>query len=59
MKMLDLGHATCAKFCGLMDMPPFFFHSTHDIILQHIRITVKSVFDLFAKLAVKQETRTD
>ncbi|EFN65458.1 hypothetical protein EAG_00446, partial [Camponotus floridanus] len=55
MRMLGLGQAGCAKFCGLMDMPSFLHHSTYDKIMDHICTTVKTVFDSFTKLAAKQE----
>lgn len=47
MRMLGLGQAGCAKFCGLMDMPPFLHQSTYDKIIGHICTTVKTVFDSF------------
>lgn len=55
MRLLGLGAAGCAKFCGLMDMPPFLAQSTYDIIVKHICTTVKQVFYQFSKYTVRQE----
>ena len=55
MKLLGVGAAGCAKFYGLMDMPPFLRQTSYDIILKNNFTTVKDVFGQFASFAVRQE----
>ncbi|XP_067213906.1 uncharacterized protein [Linepithema humile] len=55
MRVLGLGLEGCQKFCGLMDMPQFLFHSTYDVILKNIHSFVESVCKLILKNAVKEE----
>ena len=55
MKLLGLGAAGCAKFCGLMNMSPFLRQTSYDMILKNIFTTVKDVFGQFASFAVRQE----
>lgn len=57
MRLLGLGAAGCAKFCGLMDMPPFLKQKSYDIILKHISTAVRAVFDRFISFAVRDEIK--
>lgn len=55
MRLLGLGAAGCAKFCGLMDMPQFLKQKSYDSILKYILSATKEVFNQFTKRAVHQE----
>lgn len=57
MRLLGLGAAGCAKFCGLMDMPQFLSQSTYEMIVKHIGESIKAVFDNFMSYAVRQEIK--
>ncbi|EZA50167.1 hypothetical protein X777_11230 [Ooceraea biroi] len=55
MRVLGLGLKGAQKFCGLMDMPKFFYQTTYEIILKHIHSCVKTVRDVLFEKAVKEE----
>lgn len=55
MRVLDLGLKGAEKFCGLMDMPQFFYHSTYNMILQQIYNCIKIFVKILFKNAMKEE----
>lgn len=55
MRVLGLGLKGAQKFCGLMDMPKFFYQTTYEIILKHIHSCIKTVRDVLFAKAVKEE----
>ncbi|KMQ87762.1 hypothetical protein RF55_12871 [Lasius niger] len=57
MRVLGLGVKDAQKFCGLMDMPQFFYHSTYDIIVKHMHSSIKSVCESLLKSAAKEEVK--
>ena len=57
MQLLGLGAAGCVKFCGLMEMLPFWRQKSCDVILKHILSAIKEVFNQFTKRAVHQEVQ--
>ena len=59
MRALGLGLTGAQKFCGLMDMPPFLYHSTYNVIMKHIHFSTQTVCDvLFKKVATEEVKET-
>ena len=49
MRVLGLGQAGAKKFCGLMDMPPFLYNSTYNLIIKYIHSSAQTVRDVLFK----------